>query len=276
MDAETAGALIAVSADVSIVMDKDGVVLDVAFADPGLAKEVGGAWVGRRWSDLVTSETRPKIDDLLNEADTSQPTRWRQVNHPSALGGADVPVRYCAIRVETEQRVVAVGRDLRALAALQQRVAEAQQEMEREYHRIRNAEKRYRLLFQLSSEAILILDGARSRIAEANPAAVALVGKAAKKIVGAAFGDLFDEASRRAAQSFVTALLVAPRVDNVHAQLAESRESLLLSGALFRQDGAANIIVILSADGRRNGALGRKDRHAERARADAGRLCLDR
>jgi transcriptional regulator PpsR len=255
LDAQGIAGLLAAAADLTLIVDAKGVIIDAAASAECNAPV--REWVGRPWIDTVTIESRPKIEALLRDAQKGTTPRGRQVNHPAA-SGPDLPVRYSAVRAAAGGVIVAFGRDLRPLAALQQRVAEAQQEMEREYHRIRNAEKRYRLLFQLSSEAILILDGAGSRIAEANPAAVALVGKAAKKIVGAPFGDLFDEASRRAAQSFVTALLVAPRVDNVHAQLAETRESLLLSGALFRQDGAANIIVILSRMGGATALSGEK------------------
>jgi sulfur transfer protein SufE len=46
---------------------------------------------------------------------------------------------------------------------LQQRHVEAQQSMEREYSRLRHAETRYRLLFQLASEAVVIVDAATSR-----------------------------------------------------------------------------------------------------------------
>jgi transcriptional regulator PpsR len=253
VDAATAGALIAVSADVSIVMDKDGGVLDVAFADPGFAKEVGGAWVGKRWADLVTSETRPKIDDLLSEASTIQPTRWRQVNHPSVVAGPDVPVRYCAVRVETEQRVVAVGRDMRALAALQQRLADAQQDMEREYARIRDAEKRYRLLFQLSAEPVAIVDANTQRVVEVNPAAATLFGVDPRRVPGSSFIDLFDARSRQAIQSFVAAARLAPRVDNVLVEVAQHGVRVLISGSLFRQDSASHLLVLFA---RADGAVG--------------------
>jgi len=253
VDAVTAGALIAASADVSIVMDREGAVLDVAFSEAGLAKEVGGGWLGKRWVDLVTGETRPKIDDLLREANPSQPTRWRQVNHPSAIGGADIPVRYCAIRVETGQRVVAVGRDMRALAALQQRLADAQQDMEREYARIRDAEKRYRLLFQLSAEPVAIIDANTQRVVEVNPAAATLFGVDPRRVPGSPFADLFDARSRQAIQSFVAAARLAPRVDNVMVETAQQGTRVLISGSLFRQDSAAHLLVLFS---RVEGAVG--------------------
>jgi transcriptional regulator PpsR len=246
IDAEVAGALVAASADVSLVMDEDGVILDVAFSDPDLAKAAYSDWLGRRWTDVVTIDTRPKIEDLLREANARQPTRWRHVNHPSTTGGADVPVRYCAMRVGTTPRVVAVGRDLRVLAALQQRLADAQQDMEREYARIRDAEKRYRLLFQLSAEPVAIIDANTQRIVEVNPAAATLFGLDSRRIPGAPFSDLFEARSRQAIQSFVAAARLAPRVDNVLVEIAPQGARVLISGSLFRQDSASHLLILFS------------------------------
>jgi transcriptional regulator PpsR len=242
LDADTVGALLAAACDVTLVVDVKGVILDAAVGAGGDASAKD--WIGRPWIDTVTVESRPKVEAVLKEALKGAPPRWRQINHP--MPGADLPMNYAATRSRPGGPVVVFGRDLRALATLQQRVAESQQEMEREYARIRSAEKRYRLLFQLAAEAILILDASTDRVVEANPAAVALLGRPIKKLVGGGFTELFDEASRRVAQSFVAALLVAPRVDNVHAALADSHEALLLSGALFRQEGAGSILVMLS------------------------------
>lgn len=239
---ENVSALLAAAADVTLVLDAKGLIIDAAGAS-GL--ELAKGWIGKRWVETVTVESRPKVDALLRDALKGAPSRWRQINHPMK-DGADLPMNWSARRSRPGGPVVAFARDLRSLASLQQRVAEAQQEMEREYARIRSAEKRYRLLFQLASEAIVIIDSDSYRIQEANPAAQALLGKPLKKIIGAVFTELFDDASRRAAQSFVSALLVAPRLDNVHGALAESGEPVLLSGAMFRQDGAGAILVTLT------------------------------
>jgi transcriptional regulator PpsR len=242
LEAESVAPLLAAASDVTLILDAKGVILDAAVGAGGDASAKD--WIGRPWIDTVTIESRPKVEAVLREALKGAAPRWRQINHP--MPGADLPMNYAATRSRPGGQVVVFGRDLRALATLQQRVAESQQEMEREYARIRSAEKRYRLLFQLSAEAILILDASTHRVVEANPAAVALLGKPIKKLVGGGFTELFDEASRRVAQSFVAALLVAPRVDNVHAALADGHEALLLSGALFRQEGAGSILVVLS------------------------------
>lgn len=255
LDPESVAALISASSDIALVVDSKGVIRDATFATDELSKEAYRDWVGKRWVDVVTVESRPKIEEILREASRRAATRWRQVNYPAAQGGPDIPIRHCAIKLDIDQRIVCVGRDLRAMAQLQQRLGEAQQAMEREYTRIRGAEKRYRLLFQMASEAVLIVDAANHRITEVNPAAAALVGVDVKRLLGQDFGELFDEGSRQAAMSFVAAARVAPRIDNVHVQLKRDRNAILLSGSMFRQESGAQLLVLLSRLGAAGGAL---------------------
>ena len=252
IDPETAAAMLALASDVALVLDSEGVIRDVAFGNQDLARDAHRDWIGRRWIDTVTVESKPKIEALIHEA-TAQPSRWRQVNHPSPQG-PDVPITYSVIRYHKDRRIIAVGRDQRAMANLQQRLIEAQQAMEREYARIRDSEKRYRLLFQLAAEAVLIVDAESQRVLEANPAALSLLGQDLKKpdsrkVVGASFPELFDKPSRQAALSFMSALRVAPRVDNVHVQVTGDKNAVLLSGSLFRQENESQLLVLLSRVG---------------------------
>ncbi len=261
IDPETAAALITSSSDVALVIDSEGVIRDAAFGNDDLARDAYRDWVGRRWVDTVTADSRAKIEALIHETN-DQPSRWRQVNHPG-LQGSDVPVRYSSIRYHRDRRIVAVGRDQRAMASLQQRLIEAQQAMEREYARIRDSEKRYRLLFQLAAEAVLIVDAESQRVLEANPAALALLGQDLKKldsrkVVGASFSELFDKPSRQAALSFMSALRVAPRVDNVHVQVSGDKNAVLLSGSLFRQENESQLLVLLSRVGGGGAVVGEK------------------
>ena len=57
-------------------------------------------------------------------------------------------------------RVLALGRNLRTLAVVQQRLVDAQQSMERDYLRLRHAEARYRLLFEAVEEVVVPEPGA--------------------------------------------------------------------------------------------------------------------
>ena len=192
LDAEAAASVIAAAADVALIVDGDGVIRDLAFGSEELSLEGYGKWLGQPWAETVTVESRPKVEALLRDARLQDSRgKWRHVNHPSSRG-ADVPVLYSAIQVGKEGRVVAVGRDLRAISALQQRLVDAQQSMERDYWRLRHVETRYRLLFQMASEAVLIVDASTQKVVEANPAASELLGETAKRMVGRAFPEGFD------------------------------------------------------------------------------------
>jgi transcriptional regulator PpsR len=246
LDAEAAATLIAAAADVALIVDGDGVIRDVAFGSDELSREgYDGKWLGLPWADTVTVESRPKIEALLREAGGKSATRWRQVNHPSPRG-ADVPILYSAVPVGHEGRVVAVGRDLRAIAALQQRLVDAQQSMERDYWRLRHVETRYRLLFQMASEAVLIVDATTQKVVEANPAAVQLLGETTRRVVGRAFPDGFDTESTQALQGLLAGVRAAGRADDVRARLAEGRREVVVSASLFRQENSTLFLIRLA------------------------------
>ena len=244
LDAEMAATLIAAMSDITLVVDTEGVIRDLAFGSDDWSVEWYGKWLGLPWVDTVTGETRQKIEALLEEATTTAPSRWRQVNHPSSWGD-DVPVIYCTMRLRPEGPIIACGRDLRSSAALQQRLVEAQQSMERHYSRLRNLETRYRLLFQMSAEAVLIVDAVSRKVIEANPAAGPLFGEAARRVVGRVFPDGFDADSTTALQSLLASVRATGRAEEVRAKLADSRRELVVSASLFRQENTALFLLRL-------------------------------
>ena len=251
LDAQGAANVIAAASDVSIVLSADGVILDAAFHSKELADvlQSHGAWPGRRWSDTVTPESRVKIQGLLSEASPSA-SRWRQVNHPIP-GAPDVPVLYSTVQIGDDGRVVVFGRDLRPIAALQQRLVEAQQAMERDYARLRHVETRYRMLFHLSSEPVLVVDAAADIVVEANPAAGHVLGVDGARLVGRSFLSLFAPESAEPVSVLLGGVRAAGRGDYSVAQLQASpagATELRVSAALFRQDNAAFFLVRLLQD----------------------------
>jgi len=250
LDAKAAASLITAAADVALIVDAKGIVRDIAFGNDELAAELSdaGKWVGRAWIDTVTAESRGKVEALLRDAAMDAPPRWRQVNHPS-LRGDDVPVVYSVVQMGAGRRIVAVGRDLRAIAALQQRLVQAQQSMERDYWRLRHAETRYRMLFRMASEAVLIVDAVSQKIVEANPAAELLLGDKMKPLSGRSFPDAFESRTAQAIQALLAAVRTAGRGDDVRARLADGKSELTVSASLLKQDDAAFFLVrIVPAD----------------------------
>jgi transcriptional regulator PpsR len=253
LDAAQAQRLIDAAGDIALVLDGDGLVLDVRAHDRELQKTAKRAWVGKVWADTVGTDSRDKVADLLARALADEPGAPRQVNHPAA-GGPDLPVLYAAVRVagktRATTRIVALGRDLRDNVTLQRRLVDAQQTMERDYWRFREAETRYRNLFQASAEAVLIVDGATLRVVEANPAALALLsgGTSNKtpKIVGAPLASLFAAGAGEPLAAAVAAARSLGKHERLSAALAATQLGVAVSLASFRQEQASFLLVRLA------------------------------
>lgn len=245
LDAETAARVMAASSDVAMVIDREGIIRDVAVSNADLSLDGFSDIVERRWIDTVTSESRRKVEEMLREAGTSQNARWREVNQQSPRGS--IPFRYVALDAGHDGRIIALGRDLRNLAVLQQRLLQAQQSMERDYIRLRQAESRYRVLFQIASEAVLIVDQATKKIVEANPAAGNLLGVLHASLVDQSFMKLFHPESRDTALFLLSDSNTSARSDLVKIRLADGRSDFIASASLFRQDGATHVLVRLQS-----------------------------
>ncbi|MCU0976077.1 MAG: transcriptional regulator PpsR [Steroidobacteraceae bacterium] len=248
IDPDAAARAIESASDVALVLDDQGIVRDMAFGSDDLSREGFTDWLGKPWGETVTVESRPKIAALLQNAANDAAPRRRQVNHPSPRG-ADIPILYSAVPLGRGGRIVAVGRDLRQVAVLQQRLIEAQQSMERDYWRLRLAETRYRVLFQMSGEAILILDAGSRKVLEVNPAACELLGEAANRLAGRSFPVGADADGTRSLQAMLDTLVSTGRTDDVRVRLAGDGRSLAVSASIFRQDDAAQVVVRMTSHG---------------------------
>lgn len=245
LDGKVAAKVVAAGGDVAMIIDSGGFIRDLAINSREMVNDGFEGWLDRRWADTVTSDSRQKIEEMLRDAACDAGARWREINHPTA-GGAAVAVRYITVSAGEDGRVIAIGRDHRAAVELQQRLIQAQQKMERDYTRIREAESRYRLLFHLASEAVVVLDATTRKIVEANPAAERLVGGGATTLVGSSFAAAFDASSREAA---ISLLAMAHGGANLTAQatLQCHGRPLNVAASLFRQDRASLFLVRLSA-----------------------------
>ena len=247
LDSETAGKLITVASDVALVIPDptDGVIRDVAFGSNELPAELAKGWLGKSWSDTVTSESRHKVEALMRDAAANDLPRWRMVNH-KLEGGAELPVLYAAVQTGDQGHVVAFGRSMRPMATLQQQLVSAQQSMEREYLKLRQTEARHRLLFQVASEAVLVVDAANRRILEANPAAGNLLGEVTKRLVGRVFPEGFDERSTQSLQNLLGTVRATGRTDTVEARSADGKHQYTVAASLFREERASFFLVRLS------------------------------
>lgn len=246
IDAGTAAALLAVGGDIALIIDGGGVVRDIALPSGDTTFDASAEWVGRPWADTVSGETKSKVDALLKEASTNGLSKRRMVNHSLALG-TEVPVAYTALRIGKGGSIVAVGRDMRHVSSLQQRLVEAQQAMERDYWRLRHVETRYRLLFQLANDGILVLDGANLRVLDANSASAQIFGESTDHLIGKTFPFGLDATSARAVEELLATARSAGRAGDITVTLSEARRPFHVSASCFRQDASTLLLVRLSA-----------------------------
>jgi transcriptional regulator PpsR len=218
--------------DFLLGIDENHVVRDIAVnaSDHAFANQ----WIGRKWADTVTIESRPKVEQLLAPPQAGQ-AEWRQVNHMH--DGDDIPVSYKVIKPQNSRWSLAIGRDLRHISALQQRLLKTQQSMERDYLHLRQTETRYRLLFDNISYPVLICDADSQEIVQANRACHALINAAPGALEGKKLLGLFDAEARDEVIAYLGAVAVNDATSALEVRLAGARDSVKVAATTFRQSG---------------------------------------
>lgn len=240
---ELADAFVSLASDIVLVIDEEGRIQSVAQGASKPLAAQAARWVGRPWIDTVTGETRHKIASMLTDIKSSGVARPREVNLVGASDG-DVPIAFSALRLGLGGPVLAVGRDLRAVSAIQQRFVDAQQELERGYWRARQAESRYRLLFQVATDAVLTVDADSLRVIEGNHLAARLLGAGAV-IAGREVADLFEHSSRGAAREMLHNARASGQPVEVLLRLPNTLAAVAVTAAPFRAEHGLRLLLRL-------------------------------
>lgn len=247
LDAEAVSTIVTAGADIALVLSPDGDILDIAYRDSELRAWGLESWVGKRWQDTVTVESREKLRDLLSDAANVQITRSRQVNHPGT-GNRDLPVSYRVASIAGSDTRLALGADVRSMADMQQRLVRAQFEMERDYRRVRDIEARYRIIFHLAYEPLLVVDSQSFKVMDANEAAARLFARPAKKLTGSPVTVAFARTDQQSVSEALSAIAARGREDVITARIATLDEPLSIRVTPFREFGRTNLLVCFLAD----------------------------
>jgi transcriptional regulator PpsR len=242
LDAQGAASLIEAVSDIALMVDRNGVIQDMSVSIEDLPAEHYASWVGQHWAEVVTIESRSKVQSIIDGAVQGVVPRWRHVNH-TLSAGSDLPIMYSAMRMGERGRILAVGRDMRAQASLQQRLVEAQQVLERDYWRLRNVETQYRLLFDMAVEAIVIVDAQSLRVVEANAAATELFGLSAKKAAGHVFPFGLGEKGLRDVTTLLAKVNTGVAVGELRVRAEMGKPELTIIATPLKQEGTQLIMV---------------------------------
>lgn len=234
--------------DITLLLDTQGVIQKATLSKQ-MARENLDSWVGRPWDETVADVGGDKVRRMIQDARTSGVSSFRQVNQlfPS---GRELPMEYTAVRLGGKSGLIAIGKNLRAVAELQARLVSTQQTMERDYWKLREVEARYKHLFEASDEAVLILNAGTLRIADANPAAIhALSLSPRRREDVAANRDFLSELSqqdRSALQAMLRVVREQGKAPATVVRLGRDRKRWVVRGSLMKSEPDALLLVRLA------------------------------
>lgn len=242
LSASVAAIVVLAASDIALVLDDDGIVVDHAVSDDlALADEID-TWIGRPFTDIVTVESRPKIEEMRQAFDAGSKQRWRQINHPRSKN-SDLPIAYRAVQLEDSGRTIFLGRDMSGDASMQQRLVEAQLTMERDYARMRSLETRYKHLLKSASDAILTVEGASGKVLEANASAAKLLSVTEKRLVGRHLRDALSKSDPTLADRLMEKARNAGNGNAVELVTDDSNNTTIFSAQFIRQETSSLFVI---------------------------------
>ncbi len=158
----------------TLILDRDAIIRDVTLSNAMSGEQIR-SWLGLPWIETVADSGVERVRRSLDDARSDGLSAFRQIlqRFPSGL---ELPIEYTTVRLGEAGGLIAIGRNMQTSSELQSRLIAAQQAMERDYWKLREVETRYRLLFDASNEAVLVLNAEDLHVVEANPAAIRALG----------------------------------------------------------------------------------------------------
>ncbi|MGX9961851.1 transcriptional regulator PpsR [Roseomonas sp. F4] len=228
--------------DITLSLDWEGVIRDASLSD-AIPSERVQEWLGRPWMETVGEIAGLQVRRMVEDARASGVSAYLQITQrfPSGL---ELPIEYTTVRLGGQAGLIAVGKNLQAVAELQSRLVAAQQAREQDYWKLREIETRSRLLFDASSEAVLVIAASTLRIVEANPAAIRELGMAP----GWNFSDEVAPRDRAALRDVLLRAREQGRAPGIMVHLgAEATPWLLRASLMARTPGPVFLIQLSPA-----------------------------
>ncbi len=247
--ASDAARIVASASDLALVIDANGVVIDMSARPDGHFTGVQQDWTGKPWIETVAVDSKPKVEAMLAAIAQGESPNRREINQ-IVPDGTVIPLSVSLISCGPDGSMIALGRDLHHIASLQQSLVNAQLDIEREYSHLRQAEMRYRLLFQVASEGMLVVDAETERVIEVNPAAERIIGDTTGRR-GAAqlLFSLVDPEDAVALRAFLAKTSASGQAGQQRLRFLATPESMLISLSIFRENNKLYYLIRFSGEG---------------------------
>jgi transcriptional regulator PpsR len=227
-------ALPTVQPDITLLLDMEGVIREATLS-PAMSAESVDGWLGRPWVEIAGEIGGDKVKRMVDDARVSGISAFRQINQrfPSGL---EIPMEFTTVLLGGRAGMLAIGKNLQAVAELQSRLIAAQQTMERDYWKLREIETRYRLVFDASNEAVMIVSAANLRIVEANPTAIEALNAQRRRNEDLAGRELLHDvaaADREAVREMLARIRERGKALSILVHLGPEAKPWMLRGSLI-------------------------------------------
>jgi transcriptional regulator PpsR len=227
-------ALPTVQPDITLLLDMEGVIREATLS-PAMSGESIDGWLGRPWVEIAGDMGGDKVKRMVDDARVSGISAFRQINQrfPSGL---EIPMEFTTVLLGGRAGMLAIGKNLQAVAELQSRLIAAQQTMERDYWKLREIETRYRLVFDASNEAVMIVSAANLRIIEANRTAIDALSSARRRNEDLAGRELLHDVAaedREAVREMLARIRERGKALSILVHLGPEASPWMLRGSLI-------------------------------------------
>src|ERR1041384_3418913 len=235
--------------DVTLLLDMDGVIREATLS-ASLSNENVGDWLGKSWADIV-DRGGDKIERMMLDTKRSGLSAFRQITQrfPSGL---EVPMEFTTVLLGGRAGMLAIGKNLQAVAELQARLISAQQTIERDYWKLREVETRYRLVIEDSNEAVLLARVADLRIMEANRSAtLALAASVRRKegLVGCEFLQEIASKDRKAVDAMLRRVRDQGKAPGIVIHVGADSVPWMLRGSLMTSESTPVFLLQMTPMG---------------------------
>ncbi|MGJ5179181.1 transcriptional regulator PpsR [Bradyrhizobium oligotrophicum] len=236
--------------DVTLLLDMDGVIREATLS-PNMSAENVDVWLGRPWSEIV-DDASEKIERIMQDTKRTGISAFRQITQrfPSGL---ELPMEFTTVLLGGRAGMLAIGKNLQAVAELQARLISAQQTIERDYWRLREIETRYRLVIEDSNEAVLLTKVSDLRIVEANRTAAAALGASGRRrdnLVGREFLQEIPPKDREPVELMLRRVRDQGKAPGIVIHVGEDATPWMLRGSLMTSDNAPMFLLQMAPIGK--------------------------
>jgi transcriptional regulator PpsR len=236
--------ILATTADICLLVSPSLRIVSVVVNPAHRAYGQLTDWEGMQLPEILTDESRRKLDIRIADLGTGRGSVIAELNH-GTLQTWDFPVRYAMHRIGPDGSILMLGRDLRPLAEVQQQLVTAQLALERDYEAQRELDTRYRVLMEMTRDPVMLVSMSSGRITDLNPAAALLLGGTRAELVGTAVAQEFDGRRRGEFIDALASVAAADAAPPMEVTARRSQRRVLVAPRLFRAAGERILLCLI-------------------------------